>query len=217
MAINKSQSPMWVKVVLIILIIAFVAMFTVGGTAGLFGGSIQADRPADTGRPDAADQRAVPAAGRLAVRRRGEPAHELHGAGEPGQHVHGLGRRAAAGEPERHRSGDAVPRRAQRLREGRRRSRRTTPRCSATTRSCCTTPATRRAPVTAANDAVALKPDFAVVWFNLGNFYLQQAKTGTAGPRRRLSRRTTSTCSSSQPAIAPPRRRSNIAEAQKLP
>src|SRR5512137_2829107 len=35
--------------------------------------------------------------------------------------------------------------------------------------------------ITAAQNAVAVKPDFAVVWFNLGNFYLQQAKSGQPG------------------------------------
>ena len=67
--------------------------------------------------------------------------------------------------------------------ERRSRSRRTIPRCSATTPWSCTTPGDTTGAITAANDAVAIKPDFAVVWFNLGNFYLQQAKTGAVGAK----------------------------------
>ena len=77
-AINKSQSPMWVKVVLIILIIAFVSLFVGTGISGLFNQSSSQSGPADAGRPGAADQRAVPAPGRLVVGARCQPADELH-------------------------------------------------------------------------------------------------------------------------------------------
>ena len=220
MAINKSQSPMWVKVVLIILIVAFVSLFVGSGIGALFS---QASSTSSQSTPvDQAQQinaQYQPQVDSLAALVASQP-DELHGARESRQHVLRLGRRPShrqSEQPERHSPGDAVPGCAQRLRasaedqEGRRLW------STATMRSCSSTPGRRPGQSSLGERAVAIKPDFAVAWFNLGNFYLAQAKAGTPGAKQEAIDAYNRYLTLEPKGDRVDAAKSNIADAQKLP
>ncbi len=187
MAINKAQSPMWVKVVLIVLIVAFVSLFVGSGVSGLFGSS-----SANQGQQTPVDQaqqinaQYQPQVDSLAAVVQSQPTSFTALVNLGNTYMDWGGALLQASQ------NTTAPAmqffNARNAYEQAMKLKKDDASLLGDYAVVLYYTGDTTGAITAANDAVAIKPDFAVVWFNLGNFYLQQARGGTAGAKAKAHR-----------------------------
>jgi tetratricopeptide (TPR) repeat protein len=180
-AINKSQSPTWVKVVLIILIIAFVSMFVATGSGLFGGGSQQAQNQTPVDNVQQVNAQYQPQVDSLAAVVASQP--------ESFTALVNLGNTyldwgGAILQASQNTSSPAMQfLGARNAYEQAIKVKKDDPAVFGDYAVALYYTGDTTAAIAAAERSVKMKPDFAVVWFNLGNFYLAQAKSGVVGTK----------------------------------
>jgi tetratricopeptide (TPR) repeat protein len=215
-AINKSQSPMWVKVVLIVLIVAFVSLFVGSGIGGLFSqSSNQAGQQTPVDQAQQINAQYQPQVDSLSavVASQPESFTALVNLGNTYMDWGGALLQASqnATAPAMQFLG------ARNAYEKALTIKKDDPALLGDFAVVLFYTGDTTGAITAANDAVALKPDFSVVWFNLGNFYLEQARASTAGAKAKAIEAYNKYLALEPSGDRADAAKANIAEAQKLP
>jgi tetratricopeptide (TPR) repeat protein len=214
-AINKSKSPTWVKVVLVFLIIAFIAMF-IPAASGLFSGaSKQSQAQSGVDQVQQINSQYQPQIDSLAAVVQSQPTSftALVNLGNTYMDWGGAILQASqtATAPAMQFLG------ARNAYEQALKIKKDDPTVYGDYAVVLYYTGDATAAIAAGERAVALDPKLTVMWFNLGNFYLAQAKTGVAGTKAKAiaayNRYLQLDPSGDRASAA----KSNITEAQNLP